>query len=824
MLRKSFIAVALLCVVQISLAQVHNVKYDSNSGTFDSSVVSLVEATSLIIGGDDGDKIVVTGNGFKLDGDLEIVLAANVQVVLDFEIDIGGNLSVRSAKEDFISWEDDAVGGLSTEIDTLVFSGVRLSDYKLQSSNFTQGNGISGLAPIPFFLVDNGNEQTAQFQRLDDVFTKCVKVRVFQGEDGVYARKMYGKYITGNHYRKDFDDLAGVTRYDGYRMRQLTLSLKVEESLRSVRFAKVLAIDGNIAVSNGVYAVCEKISGLLDEDGCFGKEVAINNGTFIFDTPEKSFSFGGRLSGIYGTVGVVVRQDGEISEEEYSYVHEGTLEYSDGWQRVFEGVSLADVTKISAYGTGGSLYPVAKYANVPLDWQFAVNDGYRASCEFQLIAGSGAHFKAIGYLFKQVGSDIYACHKYSGYLNIKDCPGVENPGDWHFSSMGYATGAAGNGLATKGGYAVSNLTVCVKRQAGEFRQVQVELLCTNAMTHSDFLLLGGSRVGVNAKALSSIHCGFPASGTMTVRNGALLELDVNDVQDGLYGNNTRLIVEQGGTVYQHDDWQFSQNSSVEIIGGSLALKPDRWVAGAIKPDWGDSGTYVGKLIYSNGGRSRCSVVRMGMNNYTPTIKATGSLSSRADHDICVVGYYNTTLVFDIEDVTSNSGTDFTLSGKIVPFSDNHENFAVVKTGNGTLELLGANNCSQKPTRVERGVLRLGTSGAMHENMALALAGGSFTVAANTVNTLGTLNVSTNATLMVESGSNLSFADSSSVVWNAGQSKVTVVKGVGARLRFGTSDKGLSEDQLKVFRIDGRRCRLDADGYLEPKFGTVIVVR
>ena len=90
MLRKSFIAVALLCVAQISLAQVHNVKYDSNSGTFDSSVVSLVEATSLIIGGDDGEKIVVTGDGFKLDGDLEIVLAANVQVVLDFEIDILG--------------------------------------------------------------------------------------------------------------------------------------------------------------------------------------------------------------------------------------------------------------------------------------------------------------------------------------------------------------------------------------------------------------------------------------------------------------------------------------------------------------------------------------------------------------------------------------------------------------------------------------------------------------------------------------------------------------------------------------------------------------
>jgi hypothetical protein len=113
---------------------------------------------------------------------------------------------------------------------------------------------------------------------------------------------------------------------------------------------------------------------------------------------------------------------------------------------------------------------------------------------------------------------------------------------------------------------------------------------------------------------------------------------------------------------------------------------------------------------------------------------------------------------------------------------------------------------------------------MHENMALALAGGSLAVAANTVNTLGTLNVSTNATLTVEPGARLAFSDSSSVAWNAGNSKVTVVKGAGATLRFGTSDDALSADQLKLFRIDGRRCRLDADGYLEPRFGTVIVVR
>ena len=352
---------------------------------------------------------------------------------------------------------------------------------------------------------------------------------------------------------------------------------------------------------------------------------------------------------------------------------------------------------------------------------------------------------------------------------------------------------------------------------------------TNTMENSRLVLDAQRSVGFCAKVTELTCSPFPASGTVKVGSGVYLNLAVPEVESyklGYCSVDTKLEIADGGYVDQINDYQFGCQYTVAVNGGTLATRPTRGETGPngmLQANWSDASTYIGHLEYSNGGRTMYASPRIGLDNMNPSVKVYGNEPCRAEHGFALVASYYTKFKFDVGDVTRSDATDFTVTGVIRPYSPAHERFSIIKTGAGTMELTGVNNYTNYPTQVKEGTLRLGASGVMNQDMDVSLEGGSFAAAADTVNRLGTLAVADDATLTVEPGAELAFADSSAETWGEGVS-VNVVMPKTASLRFGENDSALTADQLRRIRIDGYPCRLDANGYLLPYAGTVIILR
>lgn len=823
------------------MAAEFEINYDSSSAGFGSDLVEAVPGEGgmrLNIGGDDGDVVRIAGDALEVAGDLEIVLSNNVRVVFSSAVSVGGNLSVGSRKVGILLWEAPEGARLSESGYELLYPGAQLADYEIYSTDYgSRGDGISGVVRNPHFVRETDGEVSCQFQQLTTEHTKVVKISAIQSPEGIMCRKMYSKYILGNSYGKDFDVLPGTTSYPGhYNITQMSLKLKVAEDVRSVRFGGALAVAGEIDVAGGVYAVCEKVSSLLDENGVFDKDVSVNVGAFLFASPERSFTLAGNFSGDKAIVGFVENESIEVPELEertYSSLEPGAMAFGNGWVKMFENTSLADVVDVRAYACGNTLYAVNEYKNVLLPSSRLFSDEWRLTCEFQLLAASGDHYKGMGIALKQLGNDIYGYFQYAGYLILSHYPEVKAPGDWIFSWSrplpSGGSGSVGNSLADPSGYSMSNLTITVRRPAGQYRGIDVALSNACTMTDTDLVLGGSPAARLRAAYTDKNKASFPVSGRIVVKDSAMLELGAGGYSwdgSGFNGKNgAKLEIEPGGALHTAKSWQLSDSHKISIDGGTVALgvknaeDPKRYEYG-----WNDAGTYCGNLTYSNGGKSIGSSPRMGKGNTSPTFFVNGTVPCHADHGVQVVVSSFTTLKFNVEDVTGDGRSDFSMSGKIAPFDNNHTNFQVVKTGAGTFELTGANDYTRYPTKVEAGTLRLGASGVMHGEMDLLLAGGDFAVSPGTENTLGALKVTAGATVKIEPGAALAFADSSAEEWDLSGGRINIVKDKTSTVRFGESSSALTATQLRAIRVNGHLCGIDENGYLDERSGTVMILR
>jgi autotransporter-associated beta strand protein len=314
-----------------------------------------------------------------------------------------------------------------------------------------------------------------------------------------------------------------------------------------------------------------------------------------------------------------------------------------------------------------------------------------------------------------------------------------------------------------------------------------------------------------------------------VKGDALLELAVSGLgnNEGFQEKGKAQIEIRGGALHQLSGNQFTDLYRLKVNGGTLAFAPGAAEGKRYNANWKDANTYIGGIEYSNGAKTVGASPRMGLNNTGSVVNfsVSGNLPCRAEHGIDVVGVYTSNFIaFDIDDVTGNGETDFTMTGAVLPHSDGHRLFKVVKTGEGTLEFLGANDYTNYPTYVRGGTLRLGASGVMHEKMNLSLEGGSFAVAAGTSNILGRLAVSADADITVESAAELSFADSSDVAWGNDLFRLNIFQSEGASVRFGENASSLTQNQLRRIRLNGRTCKIDENGYLRQRMGPVIVIR
>ena len=121
---------------------------------------------------------------------------------------------------------------------------------------------------------------------------------------------------------------------------------------------------------------------------------------------------------------------------------------------------------------------------------------------------------------------------------------------------------------------------------------------------------------------------------------------------------------------------------------------------------------------------------------------------------------------------------------------------IVKNGTGDLILSNSNTYSGTTT-ITAGKLALGANNVLPDSTAVSI--GNATLDATTfADTVGTLGITSTATINLGTGAALAFADSSSIDWTGGTLNITGTFVSGVSLRFGTSNTGLTSTQLAKF--------------------------
>ena len=145
------------------------------------------------------------------------------------------------------------------------------------------------------------------------------------------------------------------------------------------------------------------------------------------------------------------------------------------------------------------------------------------------------------------------------------------------------------------------------------------------------------------------------------------------------------------------------------------------------------------------------------------------------------------------------------------------NLPVTKSGSGTWTLSGVNTYTGATT-VSAGTLAMGASDVLADSSAVSI-GNATLDAATFTDTVGTLDVTSTASINLGTGAALAFADSSAVDWTlptAGTLNITGTFVSGSSLRFGTTSSGLTPAQLAVISVNGAGAgtyTLNASGYL-----------
>lgn len=134
-----------------------------------------------------------------------------------------------------------------------------------------------------------------------------------------------------------------------------------------------------------------------------------------------------------------------------------------------------------------------------------------------------------------------------------------------------------------------------------------------------------------------------------------------------------------------------------------------------------------------------------------------------------------------------------------------------KTGNGTLTLTASNTYSGI-TIVNGGTLALGANNALPTTAVII--GNAILNSATFTDTIGTLDVTSTATINLGTGATLTFADSKDVIWTGGTLNITGTFVPGSSIRFGLNASALTATQRGLISSPGfTNFTLTSTGYL-----------
>jgi autotransporter-associated beta strand protein len=356
------------------------------------------------------------------------------------------------------------------------------------------------------------------------------------------------------------------------------------------------------------------------------------------------------------------------------------------------------------------------------------------------------------------------------------------------------------------------------------------------------LNLNGGTLTLKGGALPEIVSGtnLNAGHTAITRNGGTAKLRMNNLNRAAGGTisfadatisdtdrvNTNGIL--GGYAIIGNDWATSAVSGTDIAVTALALAA---YAGAL-PTTGGAATDNYTLAGDQGqdGATAANTVKitnlansqslnLAGNNLTITSTGAATLggimyAGGSDNNYSITGTTgrivtsggNQEIIFAVNTGTLSVSALVGASGS---------SSGVTKFGAGTLVLSAANNYTGA-TRVNEGTLAWGANNVF---AATPFSIGSATLDAATFDdTVGTLDVTANATINLDAGANLAFAASNAVDWTGGKLNLTGTLDFSgtatSSLRFGTSATGLTSTQLASISASGwTNFALNGSGYL-----------
>ena len=791
-----------------------------------------------------GGKVTITGDALSFAPDATVTLAAAGTLSFENAVTTEGALSVVRGDGAYLSWSGKPLWeGYVTLFTDEQLKGTKCSDWEIVSAHFgnnpANGSAAEGLAyvgkvsnPCSLNLWDGRNTHGARFWMRD------TSAGAIEGRVNVWSRSLDFENISDDHvyyYTKEYFDAlpdrtpnVRATNFMGkdkngkevfapgnVKMDQLTIRRK-GASLATIRFDGGAELNGALTVGVGLKAVL-----------------------VVFDDKENSLdhSIGGE-----GTFRIEAKKSAESKPLITGNVpYDGYLPRT--WTKIIENRSLSSLTNIVGYMHGGSHQPGLAYNN-PYNPQLSAvnfkNYGQYATCQFQYCssdtgADGGHTIKCIRARVCQQGKDIVGMGIDSG--SLKTAQGY-NLGDdvdliWNFPSYNVAVST------DTYIYGIEHMTFMFADSPEAV--AKVALNAENTMTgEGRFEFSGGE--DCHLAVFANHENPFPRGSTVRIEQGADVTLCANPSGDiwTKHSYGTWYPVLAGGTLKRDVsavNGGFAGNQYVKVDGSILCIPITKRYGTPLGGDetnfWHVVTTYMNLIDFSGGSRLTGNPMNtIGGTSRKARWRVTGDAPCHFDSGV-VPGFAPSAhnendhyMIFEIEDVTRDEEVDATLSNVYnakYQFGSGYQCAPIEKRGAGTLRIDGDYSPVIMWTRVLGGTFLLAKGSHTTAENPFRLNGGTLGVDAGAANEVGTLEIGAEGgRITLAAGASLSLADSSEKIWEGGLLIETADE--TPSIRFGSSDAALTAEQIRNIRLNEKRVRIDATGYIHQFSGFSVIIR
>ena len=436
---------------------------------------------------------------------------------------------------------------------------------------------------------------------------------------------------------------------------------------------------------------------------------------------------------------------------------------------------------------------------------FFENDGTKATCQVQIEQDG---FNKCAFLrFSSNGGNV-VCTLLAGWAEKSSLAPVD--GTYDFVKEGHSLAFGNPHGYSICGMALSFDAIAMDVKASENSQEAAEWHLTNGVT-----------------VAASTGVSLPRTGSVHVWSNSVLRLDAKAIP-GQNGGQADIIGHAGSVIHVGASHACGRDVSkgFTLDGATLQFATDPGYCSYLTLRNGacvralDAGSRGVWLVY------KCK---------DATWKVEGTSPSRIEADfLMTVESWNTNgcLTFDVADVTGDGRSDCDLWGvlknyKTMPNTPGY----FVKKGAGTLALrhpaaLADENAHTNAIRLVEGTWLCATNLAMRAAQAIALSGGTLASASCCSNEVGDVSLTADSTISIGEGATFVFADQRAADsrWVDGMTLEITGDFRENAIRFGTSAAALTLRQRRALRYQGRRLRLDENGYVKLPGGLAVVIK